>query len=66
MKKNTIRKIAKDSGISEGNIRAEMQLGLDKAWKTTDPDELRRQAELFPEGKPTLDKLIGQIEKALY
>lgn len=66
MKKNIIKKIAKNSGIPEGRIQAEMQLGFDKVWKTTDPEELRRQSELFPEGKPTLDKLIGQIEKALF
>lgn len=66
MKKNIIRKIARNNGISECCIRTEMQLGLEKAWKTNDPDELRRRSELFPEGKPTLDKFISRIEKAIY
>lgn len=66
MKKNIIRKIAKNNGVSESRVRTEMQLGLDKVWKTNDPDELRRRSELFPKGKPTLDEFISQIEKAVY
>ena len=65
MKKNIIRKIAKNNGVPESCVRTEMQLGLDKAWKTNDTDELKRRSMLFPKGKPTLDEFISQIEKAV-
>lgn len=62
MKTNrTITKTAKYHGISEQFIRDEMQKALDAAWNTTDEKTLKRQRELFPDGKPTLEKFIQKI-----
>lgn len=51
--------------LTEDEVRREMELALDEAWKTTDPATKRRQDELFPEGKPSLEEFITQIAKRI-
>jgi len=43
------------------NFRKEMQRTIDIAWSTTDPDIRKRQQELFPSGKPSVDEFIEVI-----
>lgn len=56
--KSAISRTADHYGVSEAEVRQEMQIALDMAWESTDPEVKRMQAELFPEGKPTLEQFI--------
>lgn len=58
-----IKKTAKNNGVSEQHVREEMQKALDAAWNTTDKEALKRQQELFPNGKPTLDEFIKKVSR---
>lgn len=58
-----IKKTAKNNGVSEQHVREEMQKALDAAWNTTDEEALKRQRELFPDGKPTLEKFIKKVSR---
>ena len=61
--KNAIKKTAKNNGVSEQHVRDEMQKALDAAWSTTDEEALKRQRELFPDGKPTLEEFIRKVSQ---
>lgn len=61
--KRAVRKTAKSHGICEQQAREEMQKALDAAWDTTDEKALKRQRELFPGGKPTLEEFIHKISE---
>lgn len=58
-----IKKTAKNNGVSEQHVRVEMQKALDAAWNTTDEAAMKRQKELFPNGKPTLDEFIQKVSR---
>ena len=58
-----IKKTAKNNGVSEQHVREEMQKALDAAWNTTDEAAMKRQKELFPNGKPTLDEFIQKVSR---
>ena len=60
-----IKKTAKNNGVSEQHVRQEMQKALDAAWNTTDEAAMKRQKELFPNGKPTLDEFVGKISQII-
>ena len=53
-----IRYMASKEGISEEQIRQEMQQAIDETWTTTDPDFLQLQKAYFPNGKPTPEEFI--------
>lgn len=58
-----IKKTAINNGVTEQYVRDEMQKALDAAWNTTDEKALKRQQELFPNGKPTLDEFIKKVSR---
>lgn len=58
-----IKKTAKNNGVSEQHVRDEMQKALDAAGNTTDEEALKRQRELFPDGKPTLEEFIRKVSQ---
>lgn len=58
-----IKKTAKNNGVSEQHVREEMQKALDAAWNTTDEAAMKRQKELFPNGKPTLEEFIQKVSR---
>lgn len=58
-----IKKTAKNNGVSEQHVREEMQKALDATWNTTDEAAMKRQKELFPNGKPTLDEFIQKVSR---
>lgn len=58
-----IQATAAKEGTSFEEARRQMQLALDEAWAVTDPVTRRRQNELFPEGKPTVEEFILVLAK---
>ena len=58
-----IKKTVKNNGVSEQHVREEMQKALDAAWNTTDEAAMKRQKELFPNGKPTLEEFIQKVSR---
>ena len=56
-----IKRAAKNNGVSEQHVRDEMQKALDAAWNSSDEEALKRQRELFPDGKPTLEEFIRKV-----
>lgn len=61
--KRAVKKTARNYGVPEQYVREEMQKALDAAWNTTDEEALRRQRELFPNGKPSLDEFIRKVSQ---
>ncbi len=58
-----IKKTAKNHDVSEEHVREEMQKAIDAAWDTKDELALKRQQELFPNGKPTVEEFIAVVSK---
>ena len=50
--------IAEQEGLTTDDVRREMQLVLNEAWASADPAAQQRQKELFPDGKPSLERFI--------
>lgn len=59
-----IRQVAQREGLSEGEVRRQMQAALDAAWDSTDGAVKAEQARLFPDGKPTLEQFILTVARA--
>ena len=58
--KSAIKEIAKQDGITEEEVRREIQNAIDQAWKT----KTVLQAVLFPEGKPDPETFLERVAKA--
>lgn len=61
--KKALKQTAKMHNVSEQYVRNEIQKTLDAAWSTNDEAALKRQQELFPNGKPTLEEFIKKISQ---
>ena len=58
--KAAICRVAELSGKSEAEVRRDMQTAIDAAWASADPAAQQRQRELFPEGKPTVERFMAK------
>lgn len=58
--KSAIKTIAKQDGVTEEEVRQEIQNAIDQAWETRSI----LQAVLFPEGKPDPETFLEQLAKA--
>lgn len=58
MRKNIFQAIAKQYGTTPEEVRREIQASIDEAWSTADLAVMKRQRELFPDGKPTPEQFI--------
>lgn len=58
--KSAIKTIAKQDGVTEEEVRREIQNAIDQAWKT----KTVLQAVLFPEGKPDPETFLERVAKA--
>ncbi len=58
-----VKKTAKRHGVSEQYARNELQKALDAAWSTNDEAALKRQRELFPNGKPTIEEFVRKVSQ---
>lgn len=52
-------------GQSPEDVRREIQAAIDAAWDTEDPDAMKLQEDLFPDGKPTPEQFISTVAKHL-
>lgn len=59
--KRAIKEIAKQDGISEEEVRQEIQNAIDHAWETGNV----LQAVLFPDGKPDPETFLERVAKAV-
>lgn len=55
--------IARENGTSPAKVMKEMQIALDAAWDNPDVAVRRKQRELFPDGKPTLEEFICKVSE---
>lgn len=60
-----IKKVARQHGVSESHVRAEMQRALDEAWESDNPITKQRQRELFPDGKPSVEEFILTVARQI-
>ena len=58
-----INKVAKQNHLSKDSVKEEMQKALDAAWESNDPEALKKQHELFPDGKPSVEEFIKKISE---
>lgn len=55
--KEVIRATARQEGVTEAEVRREIQKAIDQAWRTPKP----MQKKLFPEGKPDVETFLLRI-----
>lgn len=60
-----VARIAEQEGQSPADVRRAMQEALDEAWASNDLATKRRQRELFPDGKPSLEQFILTLAAGL-
>lgn len=60
-----ISKVAERHGVSEAEIREEMEKALHLAWNNGDDSAMDVQDRMFPEGLPGLDAFISMIAEAV-
>ena len=60
--KNIIRKIAKENGVTELEVRNEMQIAIRAAMQSTEPTAQAFWKQIAPDGKePPIETFIGAI-----
>lgn len=55
--KEAIREIARREGVTEAEVRREIQRSIDEAWKTP----TLMQLVTFPEGKPDVETFVLRL-----
>jgi len=58
-------KIASQHGVSVDRAVGEMQDLIDATWDNPDPTALKKQGELFPNGKPSIEEFIRVMAKQI-
>ena len=58
-----LKKIAAKHGVSVGDVVREMQDIIDATWDNPDPAAKKKQRELFPNGKPSIEEFIRAVTK---
>ena len=60
--KDIIRKIAKENGVTELEVRNEMQIAIRAAMQSTEPTAQAFWKQIAPDGKePPVEKVIASI-----
>lgn len=59
--KESINKVAKENHLPKNTVLDEMQKALDAAWESKEPEAMKKQQELFPSGKPSVEEFIKRI-----
>jgi len=57
------KKIAAQHGVSVDEVVREMQDLIDATWNNPDPATKKKQRELFPNGKPSIEEFIRVVAK---
>ena len=58
-----LKKIATYHGVSVDEVVRDMQDTIDATWDNPDPTARKRQQELFPNGKPSIEEFIRVMAK---
>ena len=53
--------VAKKYGTNIFEVIAEIQKSIDEAWDSFDAETLKKQQELFPNGKPSIEEFIRTL-----
>lgn len=60
-----IQKVADNNDATRQEVYKEMQRAINAAWNTTDELASKRQKQLFPNGKPTVEEFTAVIAKSI-
>lgn len=60
-----IEDIAKERGTTPNDIRKNIQIAIDMAWKSKDKKEKETQNKLFPNGKPSIENFLRVLENKI-
>lgn len=60
-----ISEVAKRHGVSEAEVRKEMELALLMAWGTGNNEAVVLQDEVFPEGMPDTEEFISRLSEGI-
>ena len=63
MANELMKKIAAQHGVSVNEVMREMQDLIDATWGNPDPAAKKKQRELFPNGKPSIEEFIRVVVK---
>ena len=63
--KNIFKIIAKQEGISVAEVRREMELAIEDAYNTDNPDTQKEFQKMFGKKKPTPEEFIYKMSKKL-
>ena len=57
------KRIAARHGVSADEVTRDLQDMIDATWNNPDPATRKRQQELFPNGKPSVEEFIRVVTK---
>lgn len=60
-----ISEVARRHGVSEAEVRKEMELALLMAWGTGNNEAVALQDEVFPEGMPDAEEFISRLAEGI-
>lgn len=60
-----ISEVARRHGVSEAEVRKEMELALLMAWGTGNNEVVALQDEVFPEGMPDAEEFISRLAEGI-
>lgn len=60
-----ISEVARRHGVSEAEVRKEMELALLMAWDTGNNEAVALQDEVFPEGMPDAEEFISRLAEGI-
>ena len=59
------KKVAAQHSVSVDAVVREMQEAIDLTWDNPDPAARKKQRELFPNGKPSIEEFIRVMTKQI-
>lgn len=63
--KDIIKKVAKVNGVSEAEVRKEINIAIDEGMKSTDPEAMAFWAQLSKNGRrPTPEEVVEKLSAA--
>lgn len=64
-KNECINNVARQNHLTKESVQDEMQKALDEAWASNDPEKLKMQKRLFPDGKPSVEEFIQKMQEVI-
>lgn len=57
----SISEVAENNRLPKDIVRDEMQKAIDAAWESKEHEAVKKQQELFPDGKPSVEDFVKEI-----